>query len=213
MRGPGRPAGDLLLDAQEPREALRPRSDNRRRGRHMARQPRGARRAPHQDAPGRQGDDRLETQDKARDGGGGPGQLVREAELQAAAVQGERRPGRQPDRPAFRRIRAQDPCRLGPHVRSRGRQMELRMPPGRPLQPRDRRPRRGRAEDVRPGQVGFRDVEVPAFRHRGAVYGQGRRVRKRGDRRDARGLRHRAVAVEEGLPPTTTRSSNHATRP
>ena len=37
----------------------------------MARQPRGVRRAPHQDAPGRQGGDRLETQDKARDGGGG----------------------------------------------------------------------------------------------------------------------------------------------
>ena len=35
----------------------------------MARQPRGVRRAPHQDAPGRQGGDRLETQDKARDGG------------------------------------------------------------------------------------------------------------------------------------------------
>ena len=47
--------------------------------------------------------------------------------------------------------------------------------------------------------------------HRGIPHGPRQRVRQRRDRPDARGLRHREVAVGQGLPPTTTPSTSRPT--
>ena len=50
------------------------------------------------------------------------------------------------------------------------------------------------------GQVGVRDALLPDLGHRGLPHGPRQRVRQRRDRPDARGLRHREVAVGHGLP-------------
>ena len=86
------------------------------------------------------------------------------------------------------------------YVRSRGL-VELRLPARRPPQQGDRRPLR-RAREGRPaGQAGVRDAPLPDPGHRGIPHGPRQRVRQRRDRPDARGLRHREVAVGRGPPP------------
>ena len=83
--------------------------------------------------------------------------------------------------------------------------MELLLPARRPPQQGDRRPLR-RAREGRPaGQVGVRDALPPHLGHRGLPHGPRQRARRRRDRPDARGLRHREVAVGQGLPPRQRR--------
>ena len=69
----------------------------------------------------------------------------------------------------------------------------------------DRRPLR-RARKGRPaGQAGVRDALLPDPGHRGIPHGPRQRVRQRRDRPDARGPRHREVAVGKGPPPRQRR--------
>ena len=87
-----------------------------------------------------------------------------------------------------------------PDLRASRGLVELRLPARRPLQQGDRRPLR-RAQEGRPaGQVGVRDALLPDLGHRGLPHGPRQRVRQRRDRPDARGLRHREVAIGQGLP-------------
>ena len=60
-------------------------------------------------------------------------------------------------------------------------------------------------------RAAFATAEPPFFRHPGFPCRSRRRIRQRQDRRDARSLRHRAVAPQEGMP-ATTRSTNRRTR-
>lgn len=83
--------------------------------------------------------------------------------------------------------------------------MELLLPARRPLQQGDRRPLR-RVREGRPaGQVGVRNALPPHLGHRGLPHGPRQRVRQRRGRPDARGIRHREVAVGQGPPPRQRR--------
>lgn len=96
--------------------------------------------------------------------------------------------------------RAPHPYMQRPDLRARRGLVELRLPARRPLQQGDRRPLR-RAQEGRPaGQAGVRDALHPDPGHRGVPHGPRQRVRQRRDRPDARGLRHREVAIGQGLP-------------
>lgn len=125
---------------------------------------------------------------------------VREQKVQASSRRTQR--GRRAERggEALRRPRAAHPRVQRLDLRARRRRLELRLPAGRPAQPRDNGAFRGAAQGCRPSEGGVRDARAPDVRHQGVPYGQGLRVRQREDRRDARCLRHRAVAVEKGSP-------------
>lgn len=101
-----------------------------------------------------------------------------------------------PARQALRRARAPHPCRRRPDVRAHRAEVELRLPAGRPLQPRDRRALGRRQARLRPGEGGVRH-RAPV-RHQGLPHGPRKRVRQRLDRRDARGFGIERSLSEKG---------------
>lgn len=138
-------------------------------------------------------------------GGGRPGRRMRQEEVQGAPRGGQR--GRRAERRrvglggraprthicgdlAYVCVGASWSCaRLLVDPRNRG----------------DRRPLR-RARKGRPaGQAGVRDALLPDPGHRDIPHGPRQRVRQSRDRPDARGLRHREVAVGKGPPPRQRR--------
>lgn len=124
-----------------------------------------------------------------------PGRRIRREEVQGAPRGGQRGRRAQRRRARLRRQGAAHPYMQRPGLSVRQGLVELRLPARRPLQQGDHRPLR-RARGGRPaGQAGVRDALLPDLGHRGIPHGPRQRVRQRLDRPDARGLRHREVAV------------------
>ena len=200
MRDPRRCALHLLLDAPPRRRPEIARPHRARRDRSARGQPWPLRRA--QDKGGAvAGRHNRQSQAHLPDNEGKqPGQRVREQKVQASSRRAQR--GRRAERggEALRRPRAAHPRVQRLDLRARRRRLELRLPAGRPAQPRDNGTFRGAAQGCRPSEGGVRDARAPDVRHQGVPHGQGLRVRQREDRRDAGCLRHRAVAVEKGSP-------------
>ena len=200
MRDPRRCALDLLLHAvaHGGPGGARPRRARRAGG--ARGQPRALRGPQDQGGalPGRHNrQPQTHLQDNAEER---PDQRIWPQEVQMPSRQAQRGRPAERGRQGVRRARAAHPRVQRPDLRARRRRLELRLPARRPEQPRDRRPFRRTAQGRRPGEGRLRDAGVPDIRHRGVPYGPRQRVRQREDRRDARRLRHRAVAVEEGVP-------------
>ena len=98
-----------------------------------------------------------------------------------------------------------------PHLRPRRRLVVLRLPPGRPVQPRDRRQLVRAAQGRAPGQGGVLERGLPARRSRDVPQRRRVGVLQRGDRRAALGLRHREVGFAPPATPTTTQWSSRRT--
>lgn len=201
MQDPGRPALDLLPHARAPAAPEGPRPDRAGRGRRLRGVPRRIRGEEAEDRPREVGSRRLEAQDMPHHEGERPGERVlgtRPAgrpRARAAAFRGEcageevRRPP--PAHPPGGR----------PHLRPRRRLVVLRLPPGRPVQPRDSRQLVRAAQGRAPGQGGVLERGLPARRSRDVPQRRRVGVLQRGDRRAALGLRHREVGLAPRQPP------------
>lgn len=71
-------------------------------------------------------------------------------------LKAKRGPAAEPTRQALRRARAPRPCRKRPDVRAHRTEAELRLPVGRPLQPRDHRALGRQPARLRPDEGGVR---------------------------------------------------------
>lgn len=119
-------------------------------------------------------------------GGGRPGQHMLEEEALAFRLEAELGPAAEPARQALRRARAPHPCRRQPDVRVHRAEVELRLPAGRPLQPRGRRALDRRQAQLRPGKgADSRERRNAMDRGQGLWWIRIRRDRLREARRDA----------------------------
>ena len=200
MQAPRRREVDVLLHALAGRPARRAGPRRAGRGRGPRRQQGPVRPAQDKGVAREVGRHRQPAPGLPHHGGERPGRRIRQEEVQGAPRGGQR--GRRAQRRCARPRRqgAAHPYMQRPDLRARRGPAELRLPARRPLQQGDRRSLR-RAQEGRPaGQVGVRDALPPHLGHRGLPHGPRQRVRQRRDRPYARGLRHREVAVGQGLP-------------
>ncbi|BAR00148.1 hypothetical protein BBBR_1109 [Bifidobacterium breve DSM 20213 = JCM 1192] len=133
--------------------------------------------------------------------------------VRTAQDAGRRGRAREHPRPRVRRLRAAHPPGRWPDVRARRRRVGVRVPAGRPGEQGHYRPQRRHGPHRRPGHGRVRHARLPPDRGGGVPHGPGRRVRRRENRRAARRVRHRRIAVREGRPVRQRRGRIHQQAP